>query len=191
MSGVYFDYNGSAPLDPRVLEAMLPYLTKGTGNASSSHRFGRFQAAAADEAREDVANLVGGGPGHVIFTAGATEANNLALRGLVEGEQGRSRVLVSAIAHASVLQTVRWMDSRGIVKVEIIPVSTRGFVEPEVVKSMMGPDVLLVSVMAANSETGVLNPIGEIARRVHTGGGLFHCDATQMVGRLAFDLDAA
>lgn len=191
VSGVYLDYNGSAPLDPRVLEAMLPYLTKGIGNASSSHRFGRFQAAATDEAREDVANLVGGRPGHVIFTAGATEANNLALRGLVEGEQGnRSRVLVSAIEHASVLQPARWMDSRGIAKIEVIPVTTGGFVEPEVVESMMGPDVLLVSVMAANSETGVLNPIGEIARRVHADGGLFHCDATQMVGRLAFDLNS-
>ena len=120
----------------------------------------------------------------MIFTAGATEANNLALSGLVEGEQGnRSRVLVSAIEHASVLQPARWMDSRGIAKIEVIPVTTGSSVEPEVVKSMMGPDVLLVSVMAANSETGVLNPIGEIARRVHAGGGLLHCDATQMVGR--------
>lgn len=188
MSGVYLDYNGSAPLDPRVLEAMLPLLTGGIGNASSVHRFGRLQAAAVDEAREHVTGLVGGRPGDVVFTAGATEANNLALRGVVEGEHGnRSRVLVSAVEHASVLETVRWIDAQGLAKVEAIPVTGGGFVEPEVVESMMGPDVLLVSVMAANSETGVLNPISEIAERVHAGGGLFHCDATQMVGRLAFD----
>ncbi|MCY4368506.1 MAG: cysteine desulfurase family protein [bacterium] len=190
MSGVYLDYNGAAPLDPRVLEAMLPLLTEGVGNASSVHRFGRLQAAAVDEAREHVADLVGGRPGHVVFTAGATEANNLALRGMVEGEQRkRSRVLVSAVEHASVLETARWVAAQGLAKVDVIPVAGGGFVEPESVESMMGPDVMLVSVMAANSETGVLNPIAEIAKRVHAGGAIFHCDATQIVGRVAFDLE--
>jgi len=190
VSGVYLDYNGAAPLDPRVLEAMLPLLTEGVGNASSVHRFGRLQAAAVDEAREHVADLVGGRPGHVVFTAGATEANNLALRGMVEGEQRkRSRVLVSAVEHASVLETARWVAAQGLAKVDVIPVAGGGFVEPESVESMMGPDVMLVSVMAANSETGVLNPIAEIAKRVHAGGAIFHCDATQIVGRVAFDLE--
>ena len=191
VSGVYLDYNGSAPLDPRVLDAMIRVLADGVGNASSVHGFGRLQAAVVDEAREHVAELVGGRPGHVVFTAGATEANNLALRGVVEGEQGnRSRVLVSAVEHASVLQTARWLAAQGVAKVEVIPVTTGGFVDPEVVESMMGPDVLLVSVMAANSETGVLNPVGEIVERVRAAGALLHCDATQMVGRLAFGLGA-
>ena len=192
MNGVYLDYNGSAPLDPRVLEEMAPVLSEGVGNASSLHDFGRRQAAFVDEAREQVARLLKGKPDHVIFTAGATEANNLALVGAVEaGEEGRRRVLVSAVEHASVLETARWLRYRGLAKVETIPVTAGGYVDPDVVESMMGPDLLLVSVMAANSETGVLNQIGEIAGVVHDKGGLFHCDATQMVGRLPFDLESS
>ena len=191
MSGVYLDYNGSAPLDPRVLGSMMPVLADGVGNASSVHRFGRRQAAMVGEARDQVASLVGGRPGGVVFTAGATEANNLVLRGLVEGEEGgRSRVLVSAVEHASVLEPARWLAGMGLAKVDVIPVTAGGFVDPDVVGSMMGPDVLLVSVMAANSETGVLNPVAEIAERVRAYGGLFHCDITQMVGRLSFDAGA-
>ena len=190
MSGVYLDYNGSAPLDPRVLGSMMPVLADGVGNASSVHGFGRRQAALVGEARGQVASLVGGRPGGVVFTAGATEANNLALGGIVEGEEGgRSRVLVAAVEHASVLEPARWLAGQGLAKVDVIPVTAGGSVVPDVVGSMMGPDVLLVSVMAANSETGVLNPVAEIAERVRAYGGLFHCDITQMVGRLGFDLD--
>lgn len=190
LSGVYLDYNGSAPLDPRVLEAMMPALAEGIGNASSVHGFGRSQAAAVGEAREQVAALVGGRPGGVVFTAGATEANNLALQGVVDRENGsRSRVLVSAVEHASVLEPARWLAGQGLAKVDLIPVTSGGFVDPDVLESMMGPDVLLVSVMAANSETGVLNAVAEIAKRVHAHGALFHCDATQQVGRMGFDLD--
>ena len=191
MNEVYLDYNGSGPLDPRVLEAMMPLLVGGVGNASSVHRFGRRQAALVGEARDQVAGLVGGRAGGVVFTAGATEANNLALRGVVEGVEGsRSRVLVSAVEHASVLEPARWLAEQGLAKVEVIPVTAGGSVDPDVVESMMGPDVLLVSVMAANSETGVLNPVVEVAERVRACGGLYHCDITQMVGRLGFDLDA-
>ena len=142
------------------------------------------------EARDQVADLVGGKPGGVVFTAGATEANNLALQGVVEGEESsRSRVLVSAVEHASVLEPARWLAGQGRAKVELIPVRPGGFVDPDVVGAMIGPDVMLVSVMAANSETGVLNPVAEIAERVHAYGGLLHCDITQIVGRLGFDLD--
>ena len=191
MNEVYLDYNGSGPLDPRVLEALMPLLVGGVGNASSVHRFGRRQAALVGEARELIAGLVGGRAGGVVFTAGATEANNLVLRGVVEGMEGsRSRVLVSAVEHASVLEPARWLAEQGLAKVEVIPVTAGGSVDPDVVESMMGPDVLLVSVMAANSETGVLNPVVEVAERVRAYGGLYHCDITQMVGRLGFDLDA-
>jgi cysteine desulfurase len=190
MNEVYLDYNGSAPLDPRVAEIMLPALTHGVGNASSTHRFGRRQAAAIDEAREFVAALVGGRPSGVVFTAGATEANNLALRGAVEAATAnRSRILASAVEHASVRQTARWLNEQGLAKLDVIPVTSGGFVDPDAVEDLMDSDVLLVSVMAANSETGVLNPVSEIAERVHAVGGLFHCDATQIVGRLPFDLD--
>ena len=185
---VYLDYNGSAPMDPRVVEAMMPALTDYVGNASASHRFGQRCAAAADLAREEVAALVGGE--NVVFTAGATEANNLALRGLVEAAPiDRARILVSAVEHVSVRQTARWLADQGLAKVDVIPVTEGGFVDPDAVEELAGPDVVFVSVMAANSETGVLNPVAEIAERAHLVGAVFHCDATQMAGRLHFDMD--
>ena len=191
MSEVYLDYNASAPLDPRVFEAMAPVLSDEVGNASSVHRFGRRQAAAVDEAREHVAALVGGRPAGVVFTAGATEANNLALRGAAEAApEDRPRMLVSAVEHASVARTARWLSDSGVVKLDVIGVTPGGFVDPGGVNELLGPDVLLVSVMAANSETGVLNPVGEIAERVRAAGAMFHCDATQMAGRLPFDMEA-
>ena len=187
---VYLDYNASAPLDPRVFEAMAPVLSGEVGNASSVHRFGRRQAAAVDEAREHVAALVGGRPGRVVFTAGATEANNLVLRGAVEAApEGRQRMLVSAVEHASVGRTARWLTDCGLVKLDVIEVAAGGFVEPDTVQELLGPDVVLGSVMAANSETGVLNPVDEITERVREAGALFHCDATQMAGRLPFEME--
>ena len=191
MREVYLDYNASAPVDPRVFEAMVPVLSGEVGNASSVHRFGRRQAGAVDEAREHVAALVGGRPGGVVFTAGATEANNLALRGAVEAApEGRRRMLVSAVEHASVAGTARWLADCGQVKLDVVGVTAGGVVEPDAVEDLLGPDVVLVSVMAANSETGVLNPVGEIAEQARAAGALFHCDATQMAGRLAFDMEA-
>ena len=197
MREVYLDYNASAPLDERVMEAMLPMLAdaEGVGNASSAHRFGRRLAAAVDEAREQVAALVGGRASGVVFTSGATEANNLALRGAVEAASaaapgGGRRMLVSAVEHASVAGTARWLHSRGLVELDVVGVNPGGFVEPDAVEGQLGDGALLVSVTAANSETGVLNPVGEIAERVRAAGVVFHCDATQMVGRLPFDMEA-
>ena len=190
MSEVYLDYNGSAPLDPRVAEVMVPALIEGVGNASSTHGFGRRQAAAADEAREQVARLVGGRPSDVVFTAGATEANNLALHGVVEGTLAdRPRILISAVEHASVRQTGRWLNEQGLAKLDVISVTAGGFVDLDHLETLLDADVGLVSVMAANSETGVLNPVTEIAELVHAAGAVFHCDATQLVGRLPFDLN--
>ena len=191
MNEVYLDYNASAPLDPRVFAAMAPVLSGEVGNASAVHRFGRRQAAVVDDAREQVAALVGGRPGGVVFTAGATEANNLALRGAVDaGAAGRKRILVSAVEHASVARTARWLADCGQAELDVIGVTAGGFVEPGAVEELLGPDVVLVSVMAANSETGVLNPVGEIAEPVRAAGALLHCDATQMVGRMAFDMES-
>ncbi len=191
MNEVYLDYNASAPLDPRVDEAMMPILTGSVGNASSVHRFGRRQAAAVDDARGQVAALVGGRASGVVFTSGATEANNLALRGAAEAAEGRRRMLVSAVEHASVARPARWLAERGLVKLDVIEVTSGGFVEPAAMEQLVGDDVAVVSVMAANSETGVLNPVAEIAERVHSAGALLHCDATQLVGRLPFDMAAA
>jgi len=190
VSELYFDYNGSSPLDPRVAEVMVPILTERVGNASSSHGFGRRQTAAVDEAREHVAALVGGQPSNVLFTAGATEANNLALLGAVDGALAdRPRILISAVEHASVRQTARHLSESGLAKLDVIPVTAGGFVDLNRLDALLGADVGLVSVMAANSETGVLNQVATIAEQVHAVGALFHCDATQLVGRLPFDLD--
>ena len=190
MREVYLDYNASSPLDPRVAETMIPVLTDGVGNASSTHRFGCRQAAAVDEAREHVAALVGGRASGVLFTAGATEANNLALRGVIEAAPPeRQRILVSAVEHASVRQTAEWLADQGLVKLDLVPVTKGGAVDIDAMEELLGPDVLLATVVAANSETGVLNPVAAIAERAHASGALVHCDATQIVGRLSFDLE--
>ena len=191
MEEIYLDYNASAPLDPRVAEAMLPVLTAQIGNASSAHRFGRRQAAAVDVAREHVATMVGGRPSGVVLTSGATEANNLALCGAIEGAAApRARLLISAVEHASVRQTALRLADRGLAKVDLIDVKPGGFVDLEALDALLGPDVVMVSVMAANSETGVLNPVTDIAERTRAAGVLFHCDATQHAGRLSFDMTA-
>ncbi len=182
--GVYLDYNASAPLDPRVAEVMVSAQTN-VGNASSVHSFGRRQATLVDAAREQVATLVGCRASNVVFTASATEANNLALQGVVRhARTNRSRFLVSAVEHDSVLRTAEWLKDRGHSQVDIIPVTHGGSVDLDALKRLLGPDVLLVSIMAANGETGVLNPIAEIAELAHANGSLFHCDATQLVGRM-------
>ena len=187
---VYLDYNGSTPLDPRVAEMMVPILVNGVGNASSVHSMGQRQAAAIDESREHVAALVGGRPSNVVFTAGATEANNLALVGILNNAPNSgSRLLVSAVEHASVFETARWISARKLANVEFIPVTRGGYIDLDSLASLVDNDTLLVSVMAANSETGVLNPLQEIAEIVKSSNTLFHCDATQLVGRFAFDLE--
>ena len=189
MIEVYLDYNGSSPLDPRVGKAMWPALAEWYGNASSTHRFGRRQAAAVEDARARVASLVGGRPTNVVFTAGATEANNLALSGIVAARPAdRGQILISSVEHASVRETARWLSDQSLAKVDAIPVTSGGAVDLDALEASLGNDVLLVSVMAANSETGVLNPVVEIAERAHAAGALFHCDATQYAGRLPFDL---
>ena len=180
---VYLDYNASAPLDPRVAAVMVPTLVERSGNASSTHSFGQKQAAAVDDARQAVAALVGNSPSGVVFTSSATEANNLALRGAVDAAPpNRSRILVSAVEHASVLRTARWLDARGLVELDVAPVTPGGFVDLSALESLLGPDVLLVSVVAANGETGVINPLQEISELVRSVDALFHTDATQMVG---------
>ena len=189
---MYLDYNASAPADPRVVEVVCAALTHGIGNASSSHAYGRSQAAAVEVAREQVASLVGASPSGVLFTSGATESNNLALHGIVENSAPeRQRLLISAVEHASVRKVADRLASRAQAKLDLIPVRPSGSVNLDALEEMLGDDVLAVSVMAANSETGVLNPLPEIAEMAHSVGALFHCDAVQSAGRLRFDISDA
>lgn len=187
---IYLDYNGSAPLDPRVARVMVPVLTERSGNASSTHRFGQRQGALVDDARDHVAALVGGSPSGVVFTASATEANNLALRGAVETAPARrDRILMSAAEHASVARTAEWLEERGSVRLDIIPVTDGGFVDLVKLESLLGPDVLLVSVIAANGETGVMNPLAEVSELVRRTGALLHSDVTQFVGWMPLKME--
>ncbi|MDE0497517.1 MAG: cysteine desulfurase family protein [Acidimicrobiaceae bacterium] len=191
-AGIYLDYNGSAPLDPRVLEAMSLVLRDGIGNASSVHRFGRMQAARVETAREQVSQLVGAAAtSNVVLTSGATEANNLALQGIVtDASPERSRILVSAVEHASVMATASWLARQGLAKLDIVPVTRGGAVDLVALEGLLGSDVLLVSVVAANSETGVINDLPAIGELAADCGAVFHSDATQLVGRLPFDMTA-
>ena len=187
---IYLDYNGSAPLDPRVARAMVPVLTEGSGNASSTHVFGQRQAALVENARDQVAALVGGSPTGVVFTASATEANNLVLRGALEAATaGRPRIIVSAAEHVSVARTAQWLEERGVVQLDIAPLTDGGYVDLAKLEALLGQDVLLVSVIAANSETGVVNPLAKISELVHGTGAMLHSDVTQFVGRMPLDME--
>jgi cysteine desulfurase len=168
---------------------MLPFFREEFGNAASAqHAVGRRAALAVDIARDQLAGLLGCSVGEVAFTSGATEANNLALKGLFDGYRGdRRRVLVSATEHKAVLGAAESFASKGG-KVDIVPVNRFGVVEVGALAELLGPDVLLVSVMAANNETGTLNPIGGIVEMAATCGALVHTDATQWAGRLPVDV---
>ncbi len=178
ISPVYMDYNASAPLREKALDAMIEAL-HGFGNASSIHRFGRERRALIEGAREKVAKLVGAEKANVVFTSGGTEANNLALA----NREGRA-LFVSAIEHPSILAPAERSGAT------FIPVNREGIVDLDVLRnglrSLSRP--AMVSVMAANNETGAIQPVRELARLCHEAEALFHCDATQMIGRLPFHL---
>jgi cysteine desulfurase len=187
----YFDYHATTPVDPRVLEAMLPYFTDRFGNAASrNHEFGWAASAAVDAARGQVAALINARPADVVFTSGATESNNLAIKGLVEARRGRgNHVVTVATEHPSVLDTCRALERDGL-EVTVLPVGRDGLVDPVEVARVVTERTLLVSVMAANNEIGVLQPIEDIARLCHALGAAFHTDASQAIGKVPFDVEA-
>src|SRR5215471_16713330 len=168
----YLDHNATSPLRPAAFDAMAEALQAG-GNPSSVHRSGRAARARIDKARRQVAALVGALPGEVVFTSGGTEANNLVLR-------GRTRVLVSAIEHESVLKAVP--------DAERVPVDGNGVIDLAVLERMLADRPALVSVMVANNETGVIQPIAEVARLARAAGARVHCDAVQAAGKVPVDL---
>jgi cysteine desulfurase len=193
MREVYADHAATTPVAPEVVAAMTPFLGAGFGNASSVHGRGEAARHAVDEARARVADLIGATPEEIVFTASGSEANNLALKGLLAGSSAeRRRLVVSAIEHPSVLETARHLESRGV-PLTIVPVDGSGVVDPERVRAAMGPDVALVSVMGVNNETGMIQPVAAIAEVAHAAGARFHCDAVQAAGKLPIavaDIDA-
>jgi cysteine desulfurase len=172
----YLDHNATSPLRPAAFDAMVEALQAG-GNPSSVHRVGRTARACVDAARRQVASLVGARPSEIVFTSGGTEANNSALAGA-----GRKRMLVSAVEHDSVLKTATGM--------EILPVDGNGIVDLGALEKSLAASAepALVSVMFANNETGVLQPIAEVVRLAHAAGALVHCDAVQGAGKVSVDL---
>lgn len=177
---VYLDWNATAPARPEAIEAVARVMAQ-VGNASSVHRFGRAARKIVEDAREQVAALVGADPANVIFTSGGTEANNLALRGC-----GDRRLIVSAVEHGAVLAPALLRDPRAV----ILPVDERGVVRLDALEQALreSEKPALVSVMRANNETGVLQPVAEVVELAHRHGALVHCDAVQAAGKIPFNI---
>lgn len=185
---IYLDHNATAPLHPEALAKMLPYLSTHWGNASSTHETGRTARRAIEEARNEVALLIGCEPGEILFTGSGTEADNLALRGVVGARAGRGAHLVtSSIEHHAVLNCARALAEEGC-RVSIAGVDHNCTVDPTEVLSLVGVGTVLVSVMHANNETGALQPIERIGAACRERGVLFHSDAVQSAGKVPLDV---
>jgi cysteine desulfurase len=187
MSCIYLDYNATTPIDPRVAEAMGPFLTGGFGNPSSTHLEGRRAKAALEAARAKVAGCLGSRPGEVVFTSGGSESNNLAIRGLVEAGGG-GHVVTSAVEHPAVLEVVRALEREGRLELTIVGVDPRGRVDPTDVAEALREDTVLVSLMLANNEVGTLQPVREVAALCRERGVAVHTDAAQAVGKIPVDV---
>ncbi|HYD41665.1 MAG TPA: IscS subfamily cysteine desulfurase [Anaeromyxobacter sp.] len=188
---IYMDNHSTTRVDPRALEAMLPFFSESYGNAASrSHAFGWRAAEAVEEAREQVAALVGAEAREIVWTSGATESDNLAVKGAARFHAAKGRHVVTCrTEHKAVLDAAGALAREGF-EVQLLDVERDGRLDPARVGAALRPDTVLVSVMHANNETGVVHPIAEIARVVHERGVLFHCDAAQSAGKLPFDVEA-
>ena len=187
---IYLDYNATTPVAPEVLEEMLPWFSQQFWNAASAHGPGGTAAEAVDSARARIARTISVRPSEIIFTSGATEANNLALKGVMRSApRTRNRILIGATEHKAVLDTAEFLRSQGF-ELQIIPVDPTGAVGLGQLLPLLDQRTALVSVMAANNETGALAPIEQLASATHEVGAVFHTDATQALGRIPLDLVA-
>ena len=187
---VYLDHNATTPVHPAAAEAVAEALRSQFGNASSVHAYGQAAKAALDDARGSVAALVGGEPAEIVFTSGGTEADNLAIRGVAEAAPtGRRHLIASAIEHEAVLHTCKALAARGW-RTSLLPVDSRGIVDPAALEGALTPETALLSVMHANNEIGTLQPIAELARIAHDRGVRVHVDAVQSAGKVPLDARA-
>lgn len=184
---IYLDYNATTPVDPAVLEEMLPWFSEGFWNAASAHGPGRRSSAAVEQAREQVAESIGARPSAIYFTSGATEADNLALKGAAEAAEERPRVVIAATEHKAVLDTARWLEEQGR-PVTMVPVGRNGNIDIDAYQDAIDDSVAVVSVMLANNETGVVVEVDRLAEIAHAHGALFHTDAAQALGRIEIDV---
>ena len=188
---IYLDYSATTPVDPRVAEKMIPYLVEKFGNpASRSHSFGWVAEAAVEEAREEVARLVNADPKEIVWTSGATESNNLAIKGAANFYSGKGKHLITVkTEHKAVLDTCRELERQGF-EVTYLDVQDNGLLNLDIFKAALRPDTILVSVMFVNNEIGVIQPIAEIGEICRDKGIVFHVDAAQATGKEAIDLSS-
>ena len=190
MRRIYMDANATTPLLPEVFDVMRPFLIEQFGNASSIHQQGQHARAAVDQARESLASLLRCRASEIVFTSGGTESDNLAVFGVLQQYQSSgepAHLITTSIEHHAVLHAAEALRDRGI-DVTFLECSSRGRIEPETLRSALRPNTKLVSVMLANNETGVIQPIATLAAITHTHGALFHTDAVQAAGKLPLDL---
>ncbi|HTA86620.1 MAG TPA: IscS subfamily cysteine desulfurase [Silvibacterium sp.] len=188
---IYMDNHATTPLDPRVLEAMMPYLTTVFGNAASrNHSFGWEAEAAVEKAREQVAKLIGATAKEIIFTSGATESNNLAIKGIAEMYKERGNHIITQVTeHKATLDTCKRLEKYGY-RVTYLPVKADGLIDIEDLKRAMDDKTILVTIMIANNEIGVVQPVAEMGKLCHEKGVLFHTDGVQAVGKIPVDVNA-
>ncbi len=186
---IYLDYSATTPVDPRVAEKMIPWLVEKFGNpASRSHAFGWEAEAAVEEARQEVAMLVGADPKEIVWTSGATESDNLAIKGAAHFYSGKGKHLITVkTEHKAVLDTCRELERQGF-EVTYLDVLENGLIDLEMLQAALRPDTILVSVMFVNNEIGVIQPIAEIGELCREKGIIFHVDAAQATGKVAIDL---
>src|SRR5919206_819813 len=187
---IYMDYHATTPVDPRVLDAMLPYFREEFGNAASkSHSFGWRAEEAVEASRAEVGRLIGATPKEIVFTSGATESDNLAVKGAAHFYKDRGRHVVTCkTEHKAVLDPMHRLEREGF-EVTYLPVGKDGRLDPDDLRRALRADTILVSVMAANNETGVLHPLEEIGRITRERGVAFHCDAVQSAGKVPVDVE--
>jgi len=189
MKRIYFDHNATTPMAPEVLAAMLPYLTEEFGNASSIHAFGQNAREAVEEARAEVAALLGARAAEIMFTSGGTESNNHAILGAVAAAPGKTKhIITSAIEHVAVLDPCRALATSGV-DLTILPVDRDGLVNPQDVRLAIRPETVLITVMIANNETGTIEPIEEIGKIAAEKEIVFHADAVQAAGKIPIDVE--
>ncbi|HKD81787.1 MAG TPA: aminotransferase class V-fold PLP-dependent enzyme [Candidatus Angelobacter sp.] len=186
---VYLDNHATTPLDPRVLEAMLPFLTSKFGNAASnSHSFGWEAAAAVEAARRQIAIAIGASPQEIVFTSGATESDNLAVLGVAEAQQPRGKHIITAVSeHKAILDSCKYLEKHGY-QVTWLPVKSDGLIDLDRLTDSFTSETILVTIMAVNNETGVLQPIDEIGKLCRERGVLFHSDAVQALGKVPLNV---
>ncbi len=189
MRQIYLDYNATTPVAPSVCEALWPFLTEHYGNPSSAHWLGRACQQAVEDAREQVAQLLGAQPDEVFFTSGGTESNNLAIKGVLQTAVGyQGHVVISSIEHPAVAQPVRFLERQGC-SVSVVPTDRRGLVDPADVSAALRPDTVLVSIMHANNEMGSIQPLQQISQLCRAHGVLLHTDAAQSAGKIRVQVD--